>query len=118
MSQKPRPKSHLLPVADVLQSLLAKGKSQLADGFSRWRLEQKWPEIVGESLAAESLPVAYEKGTLFIWVRHSTWIQQLWSFQDLIREKVNEHVGYKWVVRVKFTLNRRAAVASEKVKEL
>ncbi len=110
-----RKKSHLTPMSDVLQLLLQNGKSELADGFSRWRLEQKWPEIVGATIAAQTLPVAYERGCLYIWVQHSAWMQQLWFFQDVIREKVNAHIGHPWARTIKFTLSRRAAVTESEV---
>ncbi|MCM2280343.1 MAG: DUF721 domain-containing protein [Bdellovibrionaceae bacterium] len=96
--------------ADVLQALLTNGKSQLGDGFLRWRLEQEWPLIVGDTIAAQTLPCALERGVLFVWVRHSAWMQQLWFFKDMIREKVNTHLRVAHVRDVKFTLNRRAAV--------
>jgi predicted nucleic acid-binding Zn ribbon protein len=108
--EKPKKReSELLNAADVLQALLQNSKSQLADGFTRWRLEQQWPQIVGATLAEQTLPAGFERGTLFIWVRHPVWMQQLYFFQEPIKEKVNAHLGRAWVAQVRFTLNRRAA---------
>lgn len=107
--KKPRAQSQPLAAADVLQALLQNSKSQLSDGFLRWRLEQNWAQIVGPTIANETVPAAYQKGLLFIWVRHSAWMQQLWYFQEPIKDKVNEYLGRTWVREVKFTLNRRAA---------
>ena len=108
--KKPQPRNaQLTAAADVLQALLQNSKSQLSDGFTRWRLEQEWTQIVGPTIGEQTVPCAFERGTLFIWVRHSAWMQQLWFFQDAIREKVNNHVGKDWAKQVKFTLNRRAA---------
>jgi predicted nucleic acid-binding Zn ribbon protein len=109
--------AHLTTAADVLQGLLQNSKSQLSDGFIRWRLEQKWPEIVGKTISDQTLPVAFERGTLHIWVRHSTWMQQLWYFQEPIKEKVNAHLAKEWVKRVTFTLSRRAATTELKDSE-
>src|SRR5690348_8537543 len=78
--------AHLTGAADVLQALLQNSKGSLADGFQRWRLEQNWPEIVGKTIAEQTLPAAYEKGILYIWVKHSAWMQQLWFVQDTIKE--------------------------------
>ncbi len=86
-------------------------KSQLSDGFARWRLEQVWPTLVGETIAAQTMPCSYSNGTLYIWVRHSTWLQQMWFFKEVIKEKVNKHLGYGWVKQVRFTLEQRAATA-------
>lgn len=106
---KSRKNSQLTAAADVLQVLLQNSKSQLADGFLRWRLEQQWPEIVGAMIAEQTLPCALEKGILYIWVRHSTWMQQLWFFQEPIKEKVNRHLGKTAVHQIRFTLSKRAA---------
>lgn len=103
-------RGHLTSGADVLQALLTNGKSQLGDGFLRWRLEQEWPAVVGETIAAQTQPCALERGVLFVWVRHSAWMQQLWFFRDMIRSKVNAHLRAEHVREVKLTLNRRAAV--------
>ncbi len=102
--------SRLTPMADVLQVLLTNGKSQLGDGFVRWRLEQEWLVIVGETIAAQTAPCSLERGILWIWVRHSTWMQQLWFFKDAIKDKVNRHLGKTLVDDVRFTLSRRAIV--------
>lgn len=110
--KNPKHQARLTAAADVLQGLLQNSKSQLSDGFLRWRLEQDWPSIVGPTIAKQTLPVAFEKGTLFIWVRHSAWMQQLWYFQEPIKEKVNAHLAKYWVRQVKFTLSRRAATTT------
>jgi len=107
--KRARNNSQLLAAADVLQGLLENSKSQLSDGFLRWRLEQQWAAVVGETIAEQTLPVAFERGTLHIWVRHAVWMQQLWYFQDVIKQKVNAHLGKTWCRQVKFTLSRRAA---------
>ncbi len=113
-SRKPRQgqkkQSRLTPMADVLQVLLTNGKSQLGDGFVRWRLEQEWLAVVGETIAAQTAPCSLERGILWIWVRHSTWMQQLWFFKDAIKDKVNGHLGKTFVEDVRFTLNRRAII--------
>lgn len=102
-------KSHLTSGADVLQALLTNGKSQFGDGFLRWRLEQEWSHVVGETIAAQTLPCALSHGVLSIWVKHSAWMQQLWFFRDMIKEKVNAHLKSEHVKEVRLTLNRRAA---------
>lgn len=108
-SNQERDKGHLTAAADVLQALLQNSKSQLSDGFLRWRLEQKWFEIVGSTIAEQTVPAAIEHGTLYIWVRHPAWMQQLWYFQEPIKDKVNAHIGRPMIQQVRFTLSRRAA---------
>jgi predicted nucleic acid-binding Zn ribbon protein len=111
--RKPKRAAHLTAAADVLQSLLANSKSELGDGFVRWRLEQQWSEVVGDTIAENTVPCAFENGILHIWVKHPVWMQQLSFFQDEIRQKVNKHVGRSWAKKVRFTLSRRAASTSE-----
>lgn len=108
----PKHKAHLTQATDVLQGLLQNSKSPLSDGFLRWRLEQQWPEIVGATIAEQTVPCAWDRGVLFIWVKHPAWMQQLWHFQDAIKEKVNAHLGRQYATSVKFTLNRRAATTT------
>lgn len=111
-AKSPKHKAHLTQATDVLQGLLQNSKSPLSDGFLRWRLEQQWTEIVGATIAEQTVPCAWERGILFIWVKHPAWMQQLWHFQDAIREKVNTHLGREYAKSVKFTLNRRAATTT------
>jgi len=113
-SRESRKNSQLTAASDVLQGLLQNSKSALADGFQRWRLEQQWPAIVGATIADQTLPVAFENGILYIWVRHSAWMQQLWYFREPIKDKVNEYLGRTWVHQVRFTLSRRAATTDLK----
>lgn len=106
--------AQLTQAADVLQGLLQNSKSQLSDGFIRWRLEQEWSTVVGATISQQTVPCAYERGVLFIWVKHPAWAQELRFFTDSIKEKVNAHLGpiegREWARDVKFTLSRRAAV--------
>ena len=107
-------KSHLLPASDVLQILLRNSKSELSDGFTRFKLEQQWESVVGPAIAKETAPCAFERGTLHVWVRSSSWMQQLWFFQDAIRDKTNAFLGREWAKQIRFTLSRRASVEVEK----
>ena len=106
--------SQLTQVADVLQGLLQNSKSELSDGFTRFRLEQEWTEVVGPTIGSQTLPCAFEKGTLFIYVKHPAWAQELRFFQDSIREKVNTHLNREWAKYIRFTLSRRAATTELK----
>jgi predicted nucleic acid-binding Zn ribbon protein len=81
----------------------------MSDGFLRWKLEKQWPQVMGETISEQTLPCAFEHGILYIWVAHSAWMQQLWYFQEPIKEKVNAWAGREWVRQVRFTLSRRAA---------
>lgn len=99
--------SKLKSSAAVLQSLLQSGKSGLSQQFQWWTLLKQWPDVVGETIAAHSLPVGYKAGVLYVWVHNSVWLQQLVFMVDPIRKKINEHVGRNWVKRIRLTLDRK-----------
>ena len=92
---------------DVLQSLFLEGKSPLAAEFGRWRLWRKWGEIVGPTISAQSEPVGMRDGVLYVWVKNSSWMQQLIFLAKPIKEKVNAYLGPGKVKMVRFTLDRR-----------
>lgn len=101
--KKPR---QLLPISNVLQSLLGNGKSPLSDGFLRWKIWRFWPQIVGETFGKHCEPVGYDRGKLVIWVKSSARMQEIRFFEKTLKQKVNEHVGREWVKYVRFTLDR------------
>ncbi len=111
-------KSELTPAADVLQSLFEDGKSPLSDQFVRWRLWSKWVEFVGPTIAQNTEPVGYNRGTLWIWVKNSTWMQQLVFMKDHIKQNINTQLRRHYVEEVRFTLNKREVPDSAKSDEL
>lgn len=98
-----KPKKPLLPVADVLQRLFENSKSPLADGFQRWKLESQWASVVGPTLAKHSRPINYDRGTLFIEVTNSVWLNEIRFLMEDIKFKVNQHMGKTWVQRIVFS---------------
>ncbi|MCB0411233.1 MAG: DUF721 domain-containing protein [Bdellovibrionales bacterium] len=109
--------SHLQSAGLVLQSLLQNSKSDLSDQFLRWKLWKFWKEIVGPTLAANSEPVGFKKGQLYVWVDHSARIQELTFLTDSIISRVNERVGKRWVRKIRFTLDRREVPIDAKEQE-
>ena len=101
-------KSHLSPVASVLQSLLQNSKSPLSEQFIRWRLWQKWDEVVGEEIAKHSMPVSYLDGTLYVWVKSAPRMQEMTFLVREIRKKINDFAGKYWVNSIRFTLDRKS----------
>jgi hypothetical protein len=100
-------KSHLKSSSDVLEALLGGGNPALSHQFTCFKLSRSWSEVVGASMAKNTLPVSYDKGTLVIWVSDSTWMQELSFAIDQIKEKINAHIGRAWVYNVRFTLEKK-----------
>ena len=104
MAQKQR-KSKLLGAQNVLSSLFKYGK--LGSHGRRWNLMRHWSQVVGQNMASKSLPVAYERGVLVIWVRHATQMQELMYLNQDIKSLVNNFMGFRWVQKIRFTQDVR-----------
>lgn len=114
---KKKKSSELLSASRVLQSLLGSGKSELSDGFLRWKIWRFWPKIVGQTLANHCEPVGFDRGRLYIWVKSSARMQEIRFFEETLKQKVNEHVGRSWVRNIRFTLDRHGVPRTEEVSE-
>ena len=79
--------------AQVLQSLFENGKSPLSEQFLRWKLWAQWQEIVGPSVGSTTEPVGISKGVLILWVKNSSWMQQLYFMKNQIRRTIKEKTG-------------------------
>ncbi|MBX7230733.1 MAG: DUF721 domain-containing protein [Bdellovibrionales bacterium] len=97
----------LTPVSNILQSLLSRGQSPLSDQFLRWRVWNSWSEIVGSRVCQYSVPVGFHHGILIVWVKTSAHLHDLSFALDLIRTKVNHHVGFDWIHSVRLTVDKK-----------
>lgn len=100
--------SKLNTTSEVLQSLLQKGNNPLSNQFKRWKLWQNWGEVVGPTIAQHTLPVAYDKRVLYIYVKSSAMMQEMTFMKGPLKDKINEYMGAKWVSRVSFTLDQHS----------
>lgn len=105
--QNPPKKKKLSAGSEVLMGLFENGKSPLSGQFLRWKLWAKWPEVVGPTIAKNAEPVAYTNGILYLWVRHSAWMQQLVFMREHIQSTINQKMGQNYVRTIRFTLDRR-----------
>lgn len=106
MDSQKKPKGKLSLGSEVLQSLFENGKSPLSEQFMRWKLWAKWEEIVGPSIAQNAEPVGFQRGILFVWVRNSTWMQQMTFMAGHIKDTINRKFEKDFVKYIKFTLDR------------
>lgn len=100
-------KSHLTLGSEALQALLENGKSPLSQQFLRWKLWRKWSEFVGSSIGENSEPVGYVRGNLYVWVKNSSWMQQIVFMKDHMRDTINKKLGFQFVKNIHLTLDRR-----------
>lgn len=94
--------------SNVLQALFENGKSPLSVQFIRWKLWRRWPEFVGPTIAQYSEPVGYNKGVLILWVKNSSWLQQLVFMREHIAETINKKLECHYVKEVRLTLDRKS----------
>lgn len=113
MSEKKTPPKEIVRNAKlessghVLQGLFEDGKSPLSKPFLRWKLWRVWPEVVGETVSQICEPVSYDRGMIWIWVKNSTWMQQLMYLKPDYIRKINHWANQEFVHDIRFTLNRR-----------
>jgi predicted nucleic acid-binding Zn ribbon protein len=101
------PKSKFSLGSEVLQRLFESGNSPLSEQFMRWKLWARWEDFVGSTVAKNTEPVGLYRGTLYLCVRNSSWMQQLTFMKDHIRNTINEKLGRQFVKNIRFTLDRR-----------
>lgn len=88
-------KSDLIPVGDIISSLLTDGTLPYRpDDVEIWRV---WKEVVGETYAENSQPSKIRKKQLTVTVSNSIWLQELTFFKETILENINKKLGRKAV---------------------
>ena len=86
-----RSKSELIPVGDIIASLLTDGTLPYRpDDVEIWRV---WKEVVGSTYAENSQPSKIRKKQLTVTVDHSIWLQELTFYKETILEKINRKLG-------------------------
>lgn len=65
------------------------------------KITSDWKELVGELIAAHSIPDRIFKNILFISVDHSVYSNEIHFMKDLILKNVNERFGSKVIKDVK-----------------
>lgn len=113
MNSPKKPKGKLSIGSEVLQSLFENGKSPLSEQFLRWKLWAKWDEVVGSSISKNAEPVGFQRGVLYVWVRNSSWMQQMIFMRDHIQQTINQKFEKNFVRSIKFTLDRREVPTSD-----
>jgi predicted nucleic acid-binding Zn ribbon protein len=97
--------------SEVLQALFENGKSELSVQFIRWKLWMKWSEFVGPTMGQVSEPVGYKDGTLFVWVKNSSWMQQMVFMREPLRDTINKKLEKYYVKEIRLTMDRNQVPA-------
>ncbi len=90
----------------IIQSLFEGKNSPLSEQFVRWKIWYSWADYVGPTMANCCLPVGYDRGTLFVWVKNSSWMHHLQFLKETLQEQINARLGKPFVKRIRLTLDR------------
>ena len=101
-------KDDLNSAVEVLQSLLEKGNSPLANDFKRYRLKNEWLDVAGPTIAKATSPVGFYQGILYVWVKSASWMTQLFPMRKALLKKVNSYMGGPWAKDIRFTQDLRS----------
>ena len=112
----PMKKKDIPAAIDILEGILGRAKSPLAQDFQRFRLKLNWAKLVGPTIAAKASPVAYQHKILFVWCVSSGWMNQLHYAKAEILKKINEHMGAGWAKDLRFTLDHKAVTSALELK--
>jgi predicted nucleic acid-binding Zn ribbon protein len=86
--QKPRSRSEPAAIQAVLSSALS--KFGLDKEIARYEFVLRWPEIVGQGIAARTKPECIRNGALVVRVCNSAWCQELSFRKDAILQRLNK----------------------------
>ncbi len=100
-----RPRRSLEPssVGDVVAGLMR--ERVLAGGMQVGKLARRWPQVVGERLAAETAPMRLEAGILVVAATDGPWGAQARFLAEEIRRQANEALGGEPVKRVQVVVD-------------
>ncbi len=111
VAEKKRP--GLFNGGEVMRSLFEGGRSPLSEQFLRWKLWGRWKEYVGPTIAENSEPVGLVRGVLYIWVKHSVWMQQMVFLKDQMKHQLNQKLGHTIIREIQFTMDRRQVPSTQ-----
>ncbi len=97
--RKDRRSGDPVAIGDVVDSLMAEGV--FARGMPVATLMSRWPELVGERLAAATEPASLERGVLVVRASDGPWGAQASFLADAIRAKADEALGGGQVTSVR-----------------
>lgn len=95
-----RPRSdEAASLGDIVDGLMR--EQVFSRGMPVAQLASRWPEIVGERLAAETAPAALDDGILTVEVSTGPWGAQAKFLHEEIKRKADEALGGGRIARVR-----------------
>lgn len=91
---------HLKEIYDKIDK--NEGLKNVYNGF---RIIEIWKEAVGGEILKNTSPIKFLKGILYVSVKNSIWLQELYYLKDEIIKKISDKADTK-IKDIKFTLDR------------
>ena len=76
------------------------------DSFIIEKIKVNWPKIVGDIFSSHSIPNRIFKKTLFIYVDHSTYANEIIMMKDVIINNVNEKASSNIIINIRTEIKR------------
>jgi predicted nucleic acid-binding Zn ribbon protein len=77
----------------ALAEALRAVRAEVAPATLLGAVQEAWPEVVGETVAAEGQPVSERDGVITVACRSATWAQELDLMQQELVERLRERLG-------------------------
>ncbi len=87
-------------IGEVLEHFF--NQAGLQQKFQEQKILNAWKETVGEAIAERTQPIRIQNGVLYVKVTNSVWMQELQFMKGLIREKIQEQSGNKFLIDLHF----------------
>ena len=101
-TRKDRRSGDPVSIGDVVDRLLQEGV--FSRGMPVATLMSRWPDVVGERLAAATEPVSLERGVLIVRASDGPWGAQATFLADAIKEKADDALGGGQVMSVRIVV--------------
>ena len=92
----------LQSLGDILQTFLKERNIFLSS--ERQRIREVWLKAVGPQIAEQTSPDRLKKGSLFVKVSTSIWMQQLHFLKEEMIDKINQQMGKDFITNIFFSI--------------
>ena len=100
MTKERRNRKDFIHVGQVVDKVLRQYRPLHDQALTRvWDV---WEAAVGEAIAANARPMAFNGGMLLVHVSSSTWLHQMRFLEDELIAKVNDALGNERLRSIKF----------------
>jgi predicted nucleic acid-binding Zn ribbon protein len=89
-------------LGDALKNFL--DKSQVGERIEEAAVVPEWAERVGPAIAAVTVPLRVNRGTLLVGVRSSAWLMELNLMEREILHRINAGRGRRPIAHIRFLM--------------